>query len=660
MTLYGYGKMLEVNLTTGRIEKRDVDPRFSEDFIGGMGFSARMLYEEVGPKVDPLDPENIIIFANGPLTGTSVPCSGRTEVTTKSPLTGNIGTGNTGGHWGARLKHAGFDLLVIRGASEDPCYLWINDDRIEIRNGRDLWGKETELTEGVLRRELGGERKPEISVLAIGRAGENLVRYACPVNDLHHVAARAGAGAVMGAKRLKAIAVRGTGSVQIARPDAFEEAVREARNRLLAADRAAKMNGAPIDIRIQDLEKGCLPAKNYQTGILPRWVETRSGAVAKQYITGVEGTCYRCPISCFNLAEVKDGRYAGTKAARGTMPGVVFNFGALCGIDNLPGIWKCKELCQRFGMDYESAGACLAFAMELFQRGIITKTDTDGLDLSWGNEESLVELLRKIAYREGFGNILAEGSLRAAKAIGRGAGKYAFTLKGMEMTMMPDPRAGTRRGWLFGFLTNPRGGDNVKNTHFYAERPNPNWGVDQFDMFDEVKEKIYAVPPEQVAETWQGKAMMCRWFEDLYSLCNALGFCFFTVGSRLAWGPTYISKLYSASTGRDTTPREMMVLGEKVFMLLKAYTVREGFTRKDDALPERFYTEPMREGPARGAVLSREEVENVLNEYYELREWDRATGLPTAKKLNDLGLQDLASDLQRLGKIPRTNEEEKS
>jgi aldehyde:ferredoxin oxidoreductase len=654
MTLYGYGKILDVDLTTRKIEKKDLDAKFAEEFIGGMGFSCRMLYDEVGTNVDPLGPENIIIFANGPLTGTQTPCSGRTEVTTKSPLTGHIGTGNMGGHWGARLKHAGFDLLVIRGQAEEPCYLWINDDTVEIRNADHLWGKETQQTSDIFKKELGETQTSRISVLAIGQAGENLIRYACPVNDLHHVAARCGAGAVMGAKKLKGIAVHGTGSVQIARPQAFQEAVREARDRLLAADRAAKMPGAPKDIRIHDLEKGCLPGKNFQTGILPRWVETRSLAVAKQYVTGLESTCYHCPISCFNVAEVKDGRYPGTKVARGTMPGVVFSFGALCAIDNLPGIWKCKELCQRFGMDYASAGACLAFAMELFQRGIITRSDTDGLDLSWGNEESLIELLRKIAYREGFGGILAEGSQRAAKIIGRESEKYAFTTKGMEMTMMPDPRAGTRRGWLFGFLTNPRGGDNVKNTHFYAERYNPNWWVNQFDMFDEVKEKIYSMPPEKVEETWQGKAIMCKWFEDLYSICNALGFCFFTVGSRLAWGPTYISKLFSACTGRDTTPQQMMAIGEKVFTLLKVYTIREGLTRKDDAWPERFYTEPMPEGPAKGGVLSRKEIENTLDEYYELREWDKATGRPTVRKLNGLGLQDLAADLQRLGKIPNT------
>jgi len=349
--------------------------------------------------------------------------------------------------------------------------------------------------------------------------------------------------------------------------------------------------------------------------------------------------------------EVKEGKFFGTRVARGTMPGIVFNYGALCAIDNLPGIWRCKEICQNLGLDYESAGASIAFAMELYQRGIITRDDTDGMDLTWGNEDSIIELLRKIAFREGFGDVLADGIIKAAQKIGRGAERYAFTIKRLEIGMMPDPRPKTRRGWLFGFLTNPRGGDNLKNTHFYAENYNPHWWIDEFDMFDDVKRKIYSLPPEQISEVWNGKAMMCKWFEDLYSLCNALGICFFPVGFQLAWGPTYISKMYSSSTGRDVTPEQMMLIGEKIFTLLKIYIVREGFSRKDDSFPERFYTEPMPNGPAKGSILSREEIESALEEYYELRGWDKATGLPTIKKLNEIGLSDIAQDLKRLNKI---------
>jgi aldehyde:ferredoxin oxidoreductase len=262
-------------------------------------------------------------------------------------------------------------------------------------------------------------------------------------------------------------------------------------------------------------------------------------------------------------------------------------------------------------------------------------------------------LVKKIAYRDGFGHVLADGTSKAAETIGGEAEKYALTVKGMEMTMMPDPRAETRIGWISGFLTNPRGGDNVKNTHFYAEKYNPNWWVDQFDMFEDVKKVIYGMPPEEISRSWQGKAMMCRWFEDLYSLCNALGFCFFTAGSKLAWGPTTMSKLYSTCTGLDMTPEGMVELGERVFTIFKAFTIREGLSRKEDTLPERFFKEPLPEGPAKGKVLSRTAIEDFLDEYYKLRGWDKKTGLPPIEKFNALGLGDIGADLKRLKKLPQ-------
>ncbi|MFC1869738.1 aldehyde ferredoxin oxidoreductase family protein [Chloroflexota bacterium] len=648
MTLYGYGKILDVDLSTAKMVKRDISPQFAREYVGGMGFSAKILYDEVGADVDPFSPDNIVIFANGPLTGTHAPCGSRTEITTKSPLTDNIGTGNTGGLWGATLKHAGIDIIIVRNRAEKPVYLWIDDDTVEIRDATHLWGKETGATSDILCQELGGAR---ISVLTIGPAGENLVRFACPLNDYYHAASRSNAGAVMGAKKLKAIAVRGTGAVNIARPEEFREAAREARERVIAADKAIKMPGAPAEARQLTLERGALPGKNFQTGVMPQWLETRSVEVARKYVTGKEGTCYACPMPCFNLVEVHEGKYAGVKANRGIMPGVVFDWGAKCAINNLPAIWQCKELCQQLGMDYASASGVIAFATELFQRGLLTKDDTDGLELTWGNEDAVIPLLHKIALRDGFGDVLADGSVRAAARIGRGAERYVMATKGMEMMESNDPRAGSR-GWIFGDLTNPRGGDNVKNTHGQADRYNPNWWVDKFDMFEDVKQKIFTMPPEEVSSTWEGKPLMCRWFEDLYSLDNALGMCFRASGSRIALGPTYLSRLFSAGTGWDTTPEDMMKLGEKVFTLLKAYTIRQGLTRKDDTWPDRFFTEPLPEGPAKGAMLSRDTINRLLDEYYELRGWDKKSGLPAKDKFTGLGLGDIADDLSKLGKLP--------
>ncbi|MBI4333562.1 MAG: aldehyde ferredoxin oxidoreductase family protein [Chloroflexi bacterium] len=642
MVANGYGKILDIDLSTRKIVKREIDERFARDFIGGMGFGCKVLYDEVGPNVDPLGPDNVIIISNGLLTGTSAPCAGRTEITNKSPLTGSVGVANTGGVWGATLKHAGIDMLIIRNQADRPVYLRIDDDVAEIRDAAHLWGKDTKLTSDILRFELG----PKVSVMAIGPAGEKLVKFACPLNDYHHVAARSGAGAVMGVKKLKAIAVRGTGTVKIARPAEFRDAVRETREHLLTADRVTSiLTKAFTDPKKEYRERGCLPAKNFQTGVLEGWEETRSTDLARQYVTGKEGTCHACPISCFILVEVKEGKHAGTRVSRGIHPGVVFHWGGKCAVDNLPAIWKCKEICQVLGLDYVSTSGVIAFAMELFQREIITAGDTDGLELTWGNEDAIMELIRKIAFREGLGNILAEGSVRAAQAIGRGAGKYVMTIKGMEM-MSQDPRAG-RRGFVFGDLTNPRGGDNLRNTHGFGDRHNPAWPFEKFDMFEEVKKKIYTGPPEECASTWEGKPLMCKWFEDLYSVINSLGLCFFPSGMNMALGPTHFAKLLSACTGWDTSPQEIMKTGERIFTLFKAYTVRQGFTRKDDSWPDRFFTEPMPEGPSKGAILSRETIDKLLDEYYDLRGWDRATGVPTYEKLMELGLGDVAEDLRK-------------
>jgi aldehyde:ferredoxin oxidoreductase len=647
----GYGKILDVNLTTKELSTKEVGEQFARHFLGGMGFSTKLLYDEVGPDVDPLSPDNVIIFANGPLTGTRAPCSGRTEISTKSPLTGHIGTGNTGGLWGTRLKHAGFDIIIVRGQAEKPVYLWIDDNSVELRSADHVWGLETAPATDALRLELSPPQN-KISVLTIGPAGENLVRFACPINDYHHCAARGGAGAVMGAKRLKAIAVRGTGRVSVARPQEFQDACREAGERLMAADIATSLtSGVVTDIRKVLLDQGCLPGKNFQTGVLPQWLETRGAAVARKFVTKDEGTCYGCPTSCFKLVEVKEGKYVGVKVSRGTAPGVVFEWGAKLAIDNLPAIWKCKEMCQDLGMDYGSAAGTIAFAMELFQRGIITSLDTDGVKLKWGNEDAVISLLHKIAYRNGLGNALAEGSAKAAAILGKGSEHYVMTTKGMEMMSDRDPRFGSR-GWVFGELTNPRGGDNIKGTHFRADRYNPAWWIDQFDMFEDVKERIYDGPQEDISSSWRGKALMCRWFEDLTSLCNGLGLCFFPASFNLALGPTRLAKMLSACTGWDTSPHEIMEIGDRIFTVLKAYGMRQGLTRDDDTWPQRFFNEPLADGSAKGAILSKDTISSLLDEYYGLRGWDVSRGLPGREKLHALGLEDMAEDLSRWGKLP--------
>ncbi len=300
-------------------------------------------------------------------------------------------------------------------------------------------------------------------------------------------------------------------------------------------------------------------------------------------------------------------------------------------------------------MDYVAASGVIAFSMELYQRGILTSSDTDGLDLSWGNEGAAIELLRKIAYREGFGNVLAEGSVQAASRIGKGAEQYLMTIKGVEV-MVGDPRS-HQKIYVLCDITNPRGGDNIKGGHNAVDPDiyDPNWWVDDFDMSEDVKKKVFKKSPEEIYSTWEGKALYCKWLQDLYQVQNALGM---DMSGRLAIGPTYLARLYSSYTGLYTTPEDIMRSGERIFNLFKAYAAREGQSRKDDNVAERFYKEPVPDGPREGAILSKETINRVLDEYYEVRGWDKNTGIPTREKLNDLGLNEVADALSRSGRLP--------
>lgn len=650
--LRGYtGKILRINLSTGKIEQTDTNQEMARKFMGGMGYSAKTLYDEVDTNVEPLGPENIIIFAPGALTGTHAPSSSRVEITTKSPLTGIMGTGNTGGFWGVALKRAGYDAVIVRGKAENPVYLAIDNDRVELRDAKNLWGKDTKEVNDFLRKEMVGSGNRTVSVMSIGVAGEHQVRYACPVNDYYHVAGRGHAGAVMGAKRLKAIAVRGTGRIEVAEPKEFEAAARESRERIWANPAYVDfMNTCSLWAAQGYQNWGCIPGKNYQTGVLPRYVETRGRDAAMRYITKPEGACFGCAIPCFNLAEINEGRYAGLKISSGTFVSNINTWGGNCAIEYLPAIYKCKETCHLLGMDYGSAAGTIAFAMELYQRGIINEKDTDGLKLNWGDDEVVIKLLEKIARREGFGNLLAEGSRRAARIIGKGTERYSMSIKSLEM-MWADPRGGSK-GWAFGYLTSPRGGENMKSTHGRMDLYDSRWTPEEYDMFPEVKRIIYGEPPYRSPFSWEGKAAMTKWFEDLCAALNALGMCVFPAISLLTIGPTHLSRLFSTATGWDISPQEMMGIGERVFTVLKAYEVREGLTRKDDDWPERFYDEPMPEGPAKGATISRTLMAEKLSEYYHLRGWDIDTGIPPHDKFVELGLEDIADDLGRLGKLP--------
>ena len=619
------GIKLQINLPQ-KIVKEQIDPQLAKMFMGGLGFNAKILYDEVGPNVDPLGPDNIVVISPGALNGTGAPTTCRTEISTKSPLTGIIGTGNFGGVWGQALKNAGYDTIVIRNESPKPVYLLVDDEHVEIRDAAHLWERDSWDTADVLKEELG----EDFSVMAIGQAGENLVRNATVIIDREHAPGRSHVGAVLGAKKLKAIAVRGTGKNAIKSPEEFEMAVRE------AVDRIETFPGWEATGIIQMIDS-----------ILPDYMER-----AEHYLID-GGYGFFCPcilgpyFGCNLIAEINEGKYAGTRVSVGITQSA--HMAKNLGI-SLQAAFKLRELCNRYGLDFWEEP--LAYFMELYQKRIITRADTDGLELVKGNEAAIIELLGKIANREGFGDTIAEGTERASRIIGRGSEKYLRTLKGMEF--FGDPRMFSPNKRL-SYQINPRGGDDLKGTHgliafpgqpLWARRMNwdedtyLDWMLKRHDMLDDVKKAVFGSPPELHD---LDSVMLVKWYNDLSCVYNSLGFCMFS-DSFEAMGPTLYAELYSAITGHSVTPLELMIAGERIFNVMRAYNIREGMRRENDNWSERFYDQPLKRED-KTHIMSKEGEDQILSRYYELREWDVKTGVPTQGKLRELQLHDVADDL---------------
>ena len=622
-------RILSVSLPQ-KVVKGSISPEIVEMFLGGLGFNARTLYNEVGPEVDSLSADNIVVISPGALTGSGAPTACRTEITTKSPLTGIIGTGNFGGAWGDALKHAGYDSIIITGKSRKPVYLVIEDDLVEIREASYLWGLDCWNATDILKADLG----KEFSVMSIGQAGENLVRCASVIVDYEHAAGRSHAGAVLGAKKLKAVAVKGTRRRAAVWEAGFEKARREA---------VESINSYPGWKAREKVGSIAVTMPDYAKLAEPYLVKGKS-----PFCPCFMGSHYGCTLT----TDIKEGEYAGTKVVAAGLS--LYGYMSKTLGVSLPATWKLKELHNRYGMDYWWGP--LTFAMVLYERGIITNADTDGLELVQGNEHEIMEMLGKIARREGLGTILAEGSVRASRIIGRGSHEFVFAIKGMEFGA--DPREMKLENQL-SFLVNPRGGDDLKGTHALTDFPGlPEWArqlswtenryldwlMDRLDMFDEVKKTIFGVPPRL---NDLDAAMLTKWYNDLTCAYNSLGFCMFACTTAEALGPTLLADLYSAYTGRAVRPSELMLTGERIFNLMRAYNVREGMKREHDNWPRIFYEQPLMRDEK--PQLSEERIDGLLTRYYKIRGWDLRTGVPTQTKLKELGLHEVANDMSKLG-----------
>jgi len=607
----GYmGKFLRVNLTDGTIKEEKISDEVLKMFIGGRGLGVKILYDELKPGVDPLSPENKIVILTGPLTGTAAPSSGRWCSVTKSPLTGTIHDSHSGGYFGPELKFAGFDGVIIEGASEKPVYLWIHDGEAELRDASHLWGKDTHDTTDMICKELGDEK---IKVACIGPAGENLVKIACIINDKHRAAGRGGHGAVLGSKKLKAIAVRGTQRVPITSEEAFREAVRRALDKIkesAVTSQSLPAYGTAVLVNIIN-EQGLFPTRNFQTGVFPT-ASRISGETMAETILVKKKPCWGCPIACGRVTKVPPwSPYSGE--GEGPEYETIWAFGAQCGVDNLEAIAKANYLCNELGLDTISMGHVIGTAMELYEKGYIKPEQTRGVDLKFGNVEAIVELTWRTAYRSGLGNDLAEGSRRLAEKYG--APELSMDVKGQELPAY-DPRGAQGHG--LGYATSNRGGCHLRAYMIAAE--------------------ILGIPEKLDPLTTEGKAKWVITFQDLFATCDSLVLCKFVT---FAFGAEEFADMLSAATGWNLTADDVMKIGERIYNLERAFNIREGFKGRDeDTLPKRLLEEPMPEGPVKGYVVK---LNEMLDEYYNLRGWK--DGVPTKDKLKELGLDKAADEI---------------
>ncbi len=595
------GKILRIDLTSGKISEEATDPAIARLYIGARGMGTRYFFNEVDPGIDPLGPENKIIFAPGPFSGTYAPSAGRYDVITKGPLNGTIAASNSGGSFGAELKYAGYDMVIIEGKAKKPSYIWLQDGRVEIRDAAHLWGKNVPDTTDLLRAETDDEAK----VACIGPAGEKLVLFAAIMNEMHRAAGRSGVGAVMGSKNLKALVVSGSGGVTVADPSAFKEAVMKARRKIQehpVGGAGLKAYGTDVLVNILN-SVGGLPTRNYHDGYYPTADKVGGETLAANQLLRPKG-CFSCIISCGRVSHVTDKRYEG--AGEGPEYETAWAYGPDCGIDNMDAVTKANFICNEQGLDCITMGATIACAMDMFEDGVLTLKDTGGMPVRFGDADAIIKLTEMTAAREGFGDKLAEGSYRLAAS--HGHPEYSMTVKKQEMPAY-DPRA--VQGIGLNYATNNRGGDHVRGYTISVEVLGSPVKIDQYET--------------------KGKPQWVKTFQDLTAALDSSGACLF---STFGLGADELAEMLSALTGVPYPTAEFMKAGERIWNMERQFNLRAGLTAKDDTLPARLLKEPIKTGPSKGRVS---ELSKMLPEYYALRGWDK-NGVPTDAKLKELGL----------------------
>jgi len=637
--MYGYArKILVIDLSDRKVAEREISVEDCFRYIGGLGINTKILLEELDPSIDPLSEGNVLCFGTGPLVGSMAPTANKTDVSTKSPLTGLLGTTTSGYSWGPELKFCGYDHVVIKGRADHPVYIYVHDDQVSILDAEHLWGKDSWDTTRIIRSEF---RDKELPVASIGVGGENLVKFASIENGYYGAWGRSGAGAVMGAKNLKAIAIRGSQDITVHDPSGFLENVDEMLSKIMnhPTYKPWRQFGSMLAVDIY-YDLGALTGYNQSQELKEDFITAMGRENLLKHKKRSIG-CTACPISCANWVEIDDGPYQGLKL-KGIEITPTMDFGARCGVRDLATIAKATELFQKYGIDCSTAASSIALAIELFLEGILTKAETNGLELDWGNEPVIFELLRRMAYREGFGDLLAEGPMEMAKRIGKGSEQYLTESRGMG-TNARDPR-GRWDVWSFGYLINPRGGDHLRvqsptenlresapeGEYFYEFSP-PEKVVAKADIPYDWKNKIFDLEKHTV-----NIPCMAAWSQDMMNVVNSLGICIRPPVLH-SLGPTIYSKLLTTLTGIEFSPEDVRKAGERITNIQRIFNFKAGEKREDIKFAPKFYNTPIK-----GRKLDEDKVNEVLDEYYEVRNWDPRTALPREEKLKELNLDKFA------------------
>ena len=608
--MLGYaGRILQVDLTTGKVRIEKLAEETAKQYIGGIGLGMKLWLDNSKAGVNPLSPDNPLVLALGPVSGTMFPTGGNGHAfIAKSPATGGVGEAVSHGTFGAELKRAGFDAIIFTGKADKPVYLWIDDDTIQIFDASQVWGKSPPETEDAIKTELGDFY---IRVASIGLAGEKQSKIACIINEKTRAAGRTGLGAVMGSKNLKAIAVRGTRDIAVAQPEEFINMVKEFHERMKGpAAQKYRTLGTVENVIVQN-QLFCMPTRNFNNSHFENADKVSGEILNERYVEKIIA-CNSCAMRCEHEALVREGPYKGTLARMEYDN--LWALGPNCGVDKMDAIIKASERCNYYGLDATSTGVTISFVMDCHEKGILTHEELEGIDAHFGNADALIQLIEKIGTREGIGDMLADGVKAAAEKIGKNSIQLAQHIKGLEVTGY-DLRC--LKTTALGSAVSFRGADQNRSGAFAYD----------------VKGKVDRLKAER------GRGLLVKESEDVNAIIDSLIIC------KNAKGTLYkeladMAKLYSLVTGVDLTPEQLRAAGERIINIARLINLREGLTRKDDTLPWKVMNQPIPDdGPVKGAVVTQEELDLLLDDYYTVRGWN-VDGVPTKGKLRELAMDE--------------------